>query len=127
MNGGQLGVPKNIHSKNSLNMICCVLIYDVCFVFYFLLYLFNIVSTNQRINKKINTNGKLLTKFLFFLSFAPIFSYVKKGKDVFSPEVESSPAPSSTEPQNIPMGVKQTSRTSSFEIENLLKTAEQVN
>lgn len=49
------------------------------------------------------------------------------GKDVFSPEVESSPAPSSTEPQNIPTGVKQTSRTSSFEIENLLKTAEQVN
>lgn len=48
------------------------------------------------------------------------------GKDVFSPEVESSPAPSSTEPQNIPIGVKQTSRTSSFEIENLLKTAEQV-
>ncbi|XP_031631068.1 protein still life, isoform SIF type 1-like isoform X3 [Contarinia nasturtii] len=47
-------------------------------------------------------------------------------KDVFSPEVESSPAPSSTEPQNIPIGVKQTSRTSSFEIENLLKTAEQV-
>lgn len=49
------------------------------------------------------------------------------GKDVFSPEVESSPAPSSAEPQNIPTGVKQTSRTSSFEIENLLKTAEQVN
>lgn len=49
------------------------------------------------------------------------------GKDVFSPEVESSPAPSSIEPQNIPVGVKQTSRTSSFEIENLLKTAEQVN
>lgn len=49
------------------------------------------------------------------------------GKDVFSPEVESSPAPSSTEPQQIPTGVKQTSRTSSFEIENLLKTAEQVN
>lgn len=48
------------------------------------------------------------------------------GKDVFSPEVESSPAPSSIEPQNIPTGVKQTSRTSSFEIENLLKTAEQV-
>lgn len=48
------------------------------------------------------------------------------GKDVFSPEVESSPAPSSIEPQNLPVGVKQTSRTSSFEIENLLKTAEQV-
>lgn len=53
----------------------------------------------------------------------PLFS---QGKDVFSPEVESSPAPSSTEPQNIPTGTKQTSRTSSFEIENLLKTAEQV-
>lgn len=49
------------------------------------------------------------------------------GKDVFSLEIDSSPAPSSAEPQNIPTGVKQTSRTSSFEIENLLKTAEQVN
>lgn len=49
------------------------------------------------------------------------------GKDVFSPEIDSSPAPSSAEPQNIQIGVKQTSRTSSFEIENLLKTAEQVN
>lgn len=49
------------------------------------------------------------------------------GKDVFSPEIDSSTAPSSVEPQNIPTSVKQTSRTSSFEIENLLKTAEQVN
>lgn len=56
-----------------------------------------------------------------------IYIHISIGKDVFSPEVESSPAPSSTEPQNIPSGVKQTSRTSSFEIENLLKTAEQVN
>lgn len=48
------------------------------------------------------------------------------GKDIFSPEADSSPAPSSAEPQNITLGTKQTSRTSSFEIENLLKTAEQV-
>lgn len=47
------------------------------------------------------------------------------GKDIFSPDVESS-APSSVDPQNMSQGVKQTSRTSSFEIENLLKTAEQV-
>ncbi|XP_055912609.1 protein still life, isoform SIF type 1 isoform X2 [Eupeodes corollae] len=49
------------------------------------------------------------------------------GKDLYSPEAESSPAPSSLEPQVTAVpGTKQTSRTSSFEIENLLKTAEQV-
>lgn len=47
------------------------------------------------------------------------------GKDIFSPEAESSPAQSSLDPQNA-QGIKPTSRTSSFEIENLLKTAEQV-
>lgn len=53
--------------------------------------------------------------------------FVYLGKDIFSPEVDSSPAPSSAEPQNTIQTGKQTSRTSSFEIENLLKTAEQVN
>lgn len=53
--------------------------------------------------------------------------FVCVGKDIFSPEVDSSPAPSSAEPQNVIQSGKQTSRTSSFEIENLLKTAEQVN
>ncbi|XP_067645366.1 protein still life, isoform SIF type 1 isoform X9 [Eurosta solidaginis] len=51
------------------------------------------------------------------------------GKDLYSPEAESSPAPSSVEPtsaQLVAPGTKPTSRTSSFEIENLLKTAEQV-
>ncbi|XP_028901836.1 protein still life, isoforms C/SIF type 2 isoform X3 [Zeugodacus cucurbitae] len=52
------------------------------------------------------------------------------GKDLYSPEAESSPAPSSVEPTPAQMvaaaTVKPTSRTSSFEIENLLKTAEQV-
>ncbi|XP_017493149.1 PREDICTED: protein still life, isoforms C/SIF type 2 isoform X3 [Rhagoletis zephyria] len=51
------------------------------------------------------------------------------GKDLYSPEAESSPAPSSVEPtpaQMVAAGTKPTSRTSSFEIENLLKTAEQV-
>ncbi|KAL9903951.1 guanine nucleotide exchange factor still life isoform 1-T1 [Glossina fuscipes fuscipes] len=52
------------------------------------------------------------------------------GKDLYSPEAESSPAPSFVEPISSQMGVaavtKPTSRTSSFEIENLLKTAEQV-
>ncbi|XP_055382538.1 protein still life, isoforms C/SIF type 2 isoform X2 [Condylostylus longicornis] len=49
------------------------------------------------------------------------------GKDMYSPEAESSPAPSSVEPQvTSTQGTKQTSRTNSFEIENLLKTAEQV-
>lgn len=52
--------------------------------------------------------------------------FPRTGKDIYSPEVESSPAPSSVEPQGISQGVKQTSRTNSFEIENLLKTAEQV-
>ncbi|XP_037046728.1 protein still life, isoform SIF type 1 isoform X5 [Bradysia coprophila] len=49
-------------------------------------------------------------------------------KDImYSPDVESSPAPSSSaEPHMMSLGNKQTSRTSSFEIENLLKTAEQV-
>lgn len=47
------------------------------------------------------------------------------GKDMYSPEAESSPAPSSAEPQLTPHG-KNNSRTSSFEIENLLKSAEQV-
>ena len=46
---------------------------------------------------------------------------------IYSPEVESSPAPSSSaEPQMSSQGNKQSSRTNSFEIENLLKTAEQV-
>lgn len=46
---------------------------------------------------------------------------------MYSPDVESSPAPSSSaEPHMMSLGNKQTSRTSSFEIENLLKTAEQV-
>lgn len=46
---------------------------------------------------------------------------------MYSPDVESSPAPSSSaEPHMTSLGNKQTSRTSSFEIENLLKTAEQV-
>ncbi|GLG95383.1 uncharacterized protein GBIM_02360 [Gryllus bimaculatus] len=40
-------------------------------------------------------------------------------KELYSPEAETSPAPSSDTP-------KATSRTNSFEIENLLKTAEQV-
>ncbi|XP_049313945.1 protein still life, isoforms C/SIF type 2 isoform X2 [Bactrocera dorsalis] len=51
------------------------------------------------------------------------------GKDLYSPEAESSPAPSSVEPtpaQMVAAATKPTSRTSSFEIENLLKTAEQV-
>ncbi|XP_017861783.1 PREDICTED: protein still life, isoform SIF type 1 isoform X10 [Drosophila arizonae] len=68
------------------------------------------------------------------------------GKDLYSPEAESSPAPSFVEPTvaqlaagaGAGVGVggggiisglgvaKPTSRTSSFEIENLLKTAEQV-
>ncbi|XP_075164089.1 guanine nucleotide exchange factor still life isoform X1 [Haematobia irritans] len=51
------------------------------------------------------------------------------GKDLYSPEAESSPAPSFVEPTVglVPgAGTKPTSRTSSFEIENLLKTAEQV-
>ncbi|XP_075232912.1 guanine nucleotide exchange factor still life isoform X2 [Lycorma delicatula] len=41
-------------------------------------------------------------------------------KDMYSPETETSPAPTSEAPS------KQTSRANSFEIENLLKTAEQV-
>lgn len=73
-----------------------------------LLYYYEIVSLQKRT----------------YIFYHLLFCYT--GKDVFSPEVESSPAPSSIEPQNIPVGVKQTSRTSSFEIENLLKTAEQV-
>ncbi|XP_043071617.1 protein still life, isoforms C/SIF type 2 isoform X4 [Drosophila grimshawi] len=60
------------------------------------------------------------------------------GKDLYSPEAESSPAPSFVEPTVAQLAVgaggvisglgvaKPTSRTSSFEIENLLKTAEQV-
>lgn len=52
------------------------------------------------------------------------------GKDLYSPEAESSPAPSFVEPtvvaQIVGTATKPTSRTSSFEIENLLKTAEQV-
>ncbi|KAL5293086.1 TIAM1 family protein [Megaselia abdita] len=50
------------------------------------------------------------------------------GNDLYSPEGESSPAPSSVEPQHmLPIhGGITTSRTSSFEIENLLKTAELV-
>ncbi|XP_030373130.1 protein still life, isoforms C/SIF type 2 isoform X6 [Scaptodrosophila lebanonensis] len=52
------------------------------------------------------------------------------GKDLYSPEAESSPAPSFVEPTGAQLAVvggvvKATSRTSSFEIENLLKTAEQ--
>ncbi|XP_073842319.1 protein still life, isoform SIF type 1-like isoform X5 [Musca autumnalis] len=52
------------------------------------------------------------------------------GKDLYSPEAESSPAPSFVDPPVTGLvpgaGTKPTSRTSSFEIENLLKTAEQV-
>ncbi|XP_049540931.1 protein still life, isoforms C/SIF type 2 [Anopheles darlingi] len=50
------------------------------------------------------------------------------GKEVYSPEVESSPAPSSNDPHLLTMDSrsKPSSRTSSFEIENLLKSAEQV-
>ncbi|XP_049290284.1 protein still life, isoforms C/SIF type 2 isoform X2 [Anopheles funestus] len=49
------------------------------------------------------------------------------GKEVYSPEVESSPAPSSNDPHLLAMDrSKPSSRTSSFEIENLLKSAEQV-
>ncbi|XP_035917076.1 protein still life, isoforms C/SIF type 2 isoform X2 [Anopheles stephensi] len=49
------------------------------------------------------------------------------GKEVYSPEVESSPAPSSNDPHLSAMDrSKPSSRTSSFEIENLLKSAEQV-
>uniref|UniRef100_A0A182Y2L8 Still life n=1 Tax=Anopheles stephensi TaxID=30069 RepID=A0A182Y2L8_ANOST len=48
-------------------------------------------------------------------------------KEVYSPEVESSPAPSSNDPHLSAMDrSKPSSRTSSFEIENLLKSAEQV-
>lgn len=46
------------------------------------------------------------------------------GKEVYSPEVESSPAPSANDPHMDRS--KQSSRTNSFEIENLLKSAEQV-
>ncbi|XP_058835328.1 protein still life, isoforms C/SIF type 2 isoform X2 [Topomyia yanbarensis] len=46
------------------------------------------------------------------------------GKEVYSPEIESSPAPSANDPHMDRS--KQSSRTSSFEIENLLKSAEQV-
>lgn len=46
---------------------------------------------------------------------------------MYSPEVESSPAPSSNDPHLSAMDrSKPSSRTSSFEIENLLKSAEQV-
>ncbi|XP_063702162.1 protein still life, isoform SIF type 1-like isoform X3 [Culicoides brevitarsis] len=54
----------------------------------------------------------------------PYFS----GKETYSPEVESSPAPSSADP-GMMMGQphsKQSSRGNSFEIENLLKTAGEV-
>uniref|UniRef100_A0A182NIS4 Still life n=1 Tax=Anopheles dirus TaxID=7168 RepID=A0A182NIS4_9DIPT len=48
-------------------------------------------------------------------------------KEVYSPEVESSPAPSSNDPHLSAIDrSKPSSRTSSFEIENLLKSAEQV-
>lgn len=48
------------------------------------------------------------------------FSIIMLGKELYSPdEPETSPAVSSENP-------KATSRTNSFEIENLLKTAEQV-
>lgn len=46
------------------------------------------------------------------------------GKEVYSPEIESSPAPSANDPHMDRS--KQSSRTNSFEIENLLKSAEQV-
>ncbi|XP_066904402.1 protein still life, isoform SIF type 1 isoform X3 [Halyomorpha halys] len=42
-------------------------------------------------------------------------------KELYSPEAETSPAPPNSEPAS-----KQTTRANSFEIENLLKTAEQV-
>ncbi|KAL1400986.1 hypothetical protein pipiens_006983 [Culex pipiens pipiens] len=45
-------------------------------------------------------------------------------KEVYSPEVESSPVPSGLDPHMDRS--KQSSRTNSFEIENLLKSAEQV-
>ncbi|XP_065073399.1 protein still life, isoforms C/SIF type 2 isoform X1 [Ochlerotatus camptorhynchus] len=46
------------------------------------------------------------------------------GKEVYSPEIESSPVPSANDPHMDRS--KQSSRTNSFEIENLLKSAEQV-
>lgn len=53
----------------------------------------------------------------------PYFS----GKDAYSPEVDSSPAPSSNDPQHVvDTRSKQSSRGNSFEIENLLKTAGEV-
>lgn len=67
---------------------------------------------------------------VIFLSLKLLTFFTILGKDIFSPDVESSPAPSSADPQaigQISSSGKQTSRTSSFEIENLLKTAEQVN
>lgn len=70
--------------------------------------------------------------FSFFFPKINLFSVsclkFTSAKDImYSPDVESSPAPSSSaEPHMMSLGNKQTSRTSSFEIENLLKTAEQV-
>lgn len=53
----------------------------------------------------------------------PYFS----GKDAYSPDVDSSPAPSSNDPQHgVDTRSKQSSRGNSFEIENLLKTAGEV-
>lgn len=64
--------------------------------------------------------------FLPFIPFEgrPYFS----GKETYSPEVESSPAPSSADPgQGLGQPhSKQSSRGNSFEIENLLKTAGEV-
>lgn len=48
------------------------------------------------------------------------------GKETYSPDVESSPAPSSTDPGVGQPHSKQSSRGNSFEIENLLKTAGEV-
>ncbi|XP_053674323.1 protein still life, isoform SIF type 1 [Anopheles nili] len=57
----------------------------------------------------------------------PAPGWRKYRKEVYSPEVESSPAPSSNDPHLSAMDrSKPSSRTSSFEIENLLKSAEQV-
>lgn len=70
-------------------------------------------------------NCNPLYSFLFLHEGRPYFS----GKETYSPEVESSPAPSSADPGLMMMGQphsKQSSRGNSFEIENLLKTAGEV-
>lgn len=66
--------------------------------------------------------------FLFSFSCTSSGRPFNTSKDIYSPEVESSPAPSSVEPNLLSCNDrnKQSSRTNSFEIENLLKSAEQV-